>query len=215
MVINSCVFLFLPQTSRFWGMGGIRASKRRSAKRLSLARSLDDLEVGNNFFVFSKWRLLFVYLCASGFRTFLLDWFFYQWTFTFPNLSFSLPLAAFAASLVARGLCIEWSLCARQRHGPICLVANECRCACWLCGDMHSLALMSVRAAASSVVCYSCSMSHIQLMRTPDFLHVFNCYRHTQNKSRSCTLGSSEIDSTAVLQNCLLMCSILKLFWKP
>ncbi|XP_024144392.1 regulator of G-protein signaling 12 [Oryzias melastigma] len=31
-------------TSRFWGMGGIRASKRRSAKRLSLARSLDDLE---------------------------------------------------------------------------------------------------------------------------------------------------------------------------
>ncbi|CAF94997.1 unnamed protein product [Tetraodon nigroviridis] len=30
--------------SRFWGMGGIRASKRRSAKRLSLARSLDDLE---------------------------------------------------------------------------------------------------------------------------------------------------------------------------
>lgn len=27
-------------------MGGIRASKRRSAKRLSLARSLDDLEVG-------------------------------------------------------------------------------------------------------------------------------------------------------------------------
>lgn len=27
-------------------MGGNRASKRRSAKRLSLARSLDDLEVG-------------------------------------------------------------------------------------------------------------------------------------------------------------------------
>ncbi|XP_018551952.1 regulator of G-protein signaling 12 isoform X2 [Lates calcarifer] len=30
--------------SRFWGMGVVRASKRRSAKRLSLARSLDDLE---------------------------------------------------------------------------------------------------------------------------------------------------------------------------
>ncbi|XP_049923249.1 regulator of G-protein signaling 12 isoform X1 [Epinephelus moara] len=30
--------------SRFWGMGVARASKRRSAKRLSLARSLDDLE---------------------------------------------------------------------------------------------------------------------------------------------------------------------------
>ncbi|KAM9717365.1 regulator of G-protein signaling 12 isoform 2-T4 [Menidia menidia] len=30
--------------SRFWGMGGVRASRRRSAKRLSLARSLDDLE---------------------------------------------------------------------------------------------------------------------------------------------------------------------------
>ncbi|KAM7377342.1 hypothetical protein PAMA_013908 [Pampus argenteus] len=30
--------------SRFWGKGVIRASKRRSAKRLSLARSLDDLE---------------------------------------------------------------------------------------------------------------------------------------------------------------------------
>ncbi|XP_069025858.1 regulator of G-protein signaling 12 isoform X2 [Embiotoca jacksoni] len=30
--------------SRFWGMGAARASKRRSAKRLSLARSLDDLE---------------------------------------------------------------------------------------------------------------------------------------------------------------------------
>ncbi|XP_029932818.1 regulator of G-protein signaling 12 isoform X2 [Myripristis murdjan] len=30
--------------SRFWGMGAVRASKRRPAKRLSLARSLDDLE---------------------------------------------------------------------------------------------------------------------------------------------------------------------------
>ncbi|XP_061620479.1 regulator of G-protein signaling 12 [Phyllopteryx taeniolatus] len=30
--------------SRFWGLGGLRASKRRSSKRLSLARSLDDLE---------------------------------------------------------------------------------------------------------------------------------------------------------------------------
>ncbi|XP_059210855.1 regulator of G-protein signaling 12 isoform X2 [Centropristis striata] len=30
--------------SRFWGMGVARASKRRSAKRISLARSLDDLE---------------------------------------------------------------------------------------------------------------------------------------------------------------------------
>ncbi|XP_041842403.1 regulator of G-protein signaling 12 isoform X1 [Melanotaenia boesemani] len=30
--------------SRFWGIGAIRASKRRSSKRLSLARSLDDLE---------------------------------------------------------------------------------------------------------------------------------------------------------------------------
>ncbi|KAF3837042.1 hypothetical protein F7725_004506 [Dissostichus mawsoni] len=30
--------------SRFWGMGVNRASKRRSVKRLSLARSLDDLE---------------------------------------------------------------------------------------------------------------------------------------------------------------------------
>ncbi|KAM4536341.1 regulator of G-protein signaling 12-like isoform 1-T1 [Odontesthes bonariensis] len=30
--------------SRFWGIGVARASKRRSAKRLSLARSLDDLE---------------------------------------------------------------------------------------------------------------------------------------------------------------------------
>ncbi|XP_005749846.1 regulator of G-protein signaling 12 [Pundamilia nyererei] len=30
--------------SRFWGIGAIRASKRRSAKRLSLARSLDDLD---------------------------------------------------------------------------------------------------------------------------------------------------------------------------
>ncbi|XP_034757278.1 regulator of G-protein signaling 12 isoform X2 [Etheostoma cragini] len=30
--------------SRFWGMGVGRASRRRSAKRLSLARSLDDLE---------------------------------------------------------------------------------------------------------------------------------------------------------------------------
>ncbi|KAM9335841.1 regulator of G-protein signaling 12-like [Symphorus nematophorus] len=30
--------------SRFWGMGVARASKRRSSKRLSLARSLDDLE---------------------------------------------------------------------------------------------------------------------------------------------------------------------------
>ncbi|KAF3697942.1 Regulator of G-protein signaling 12 [Channa argus] len=30
--------------SRFWGMGFVRGSKRRSAKRLSLARSLDDLE---------------------------------------------------------------------------------------------------------------------------------------------------------------------------
>ncbi|XP_030018331.1 regulator of G-protein signaling 12 isoform X2 [Sphaeramia orbicularis] len=30
--------------SRFWGIAGVRASKRRSAKRLSLARSLDDLE---------------------------------------------------------------------------------------------------------------------------------------------------------------------------
>lgn len=33
-------------------MGVIRASKRRSAKRLSLARSLDDLEVGTNFLFF-------------------------------------------------------------------------------------------------------------------------------------------------------------------
>uniref|UniRef100_A0A8C9XJU4 Regulator of G protein signaling 12a n=1 Tax=Sander lucioperca TaxID=283035 RepID=A0A8C9XJU4_SANLU len=33
---------------QFWGMGVARASKRRSAKRLSLARSLDDLEVGKN-----------------------------------------------------------------------------------------------------------------------------------------------------------------------
>ncbi|XP_028988045.1 regulator of G-protein signaling 12 isoform X2 [Betta splendens] len=31
-------------SSRFWGIGGIRTSKRRSAKRLSMARSLDDLE---------------------------------------------------------------------------------------------------------------------------------------------------------------------------
>uniref|UniRef100_A0A673CUY1 Regulator of G protein signaling 12a n=1 Tax=Sphaeramia orbicularis TaxID=375764 RepID=A0A673CUY1_9TELE len=31
--------------SRFWGIAGVRASKRRSAKRLSLARSLDDLEL--------------------------------------------------------------------------------------------------------------------------------------------------------------------------
>uniref|UniRef100_A0A672H6N4 Regulator of G protein signaling 12a n=1 Tax=Salarias fasciatus TaxID=181472 RepID=A0A672H6N4_SALFA len=31
--------------SKFWGMGIVRASKRRSSKRLSLARSLDDLEV--------------------------------------------------------------------------------------------------------------------------------------------------------------------------
>ncbi|CAJ1086239.1 regulator of G-protein signaling 12-like isoform X1 [Xyrichtys novacula] len=30
--------------SRFWGMGVVRASKRRSSKRLSMARSLDDLE---------------------------------------------------------------------------------------------------------------------------------------------------------------------------
>ncbi|XP_029942696.1 LOW QUALITY PROTEIN: regulator of G-protein signaling 12 [Salarias fasciatus] len=30
--------------SKFWGMGIVRASKRRSSKRLSLARSLDDLE---------------------------------------------------------------------------------------------------------------------------------------------------------------------------
>ncbi|XP_058480150.1 regulator of G-protein signaling 12 isoform X2 [Solea solea] len=30
--------------SRFWGRGFVRASKRRSTKRLSLARSLDDLE---------------------------------------------------------------------------------------------------------------------------------------------------------------------------
>ncbi|XP_077400422.1 regulator of G-protein signaling 12 [Vanacampus margaritifer] len=30
--------------SRFWGLGVLRASKRRSSKRLSLARSLDDLE---------------------------------------------------------------------------------------------------------------------------------------------------------------------------
>ncbi|XP_037117625.1 regulator of G-protein signaling 12 [Syngnathus acus] len=30
--------------SRFWGLGALRASKRRSSKRLSLARSLDDLE---------------------------------------------------------------------------------------------------------------------------------------------------------------------------
>ncbi|XP_068443446.1 regulator of G-protein signaling 12-like isoform X2 [Clinocottus analis] len=30
--------------SRFWGMGVMRASKRRSSKRMSLARSLDDLE---------------------------------------------------------------------------------------------------------------------------------------------------------------------------
>ncbi|XP_033839598.1 regulator of G-protein signaling 12 [Periophthalmus magnuspinnatus] len=30
--------------SRFWGRGVVRASKRRSSKRLSLARSLDDLE---------------------------------------------------------------------------------------------------------------------------------------------------------------------------
>uniref|UniRef100_A0A8C5GPJ8 Regulator of G-protein signaling 12-like n=1 Tax=Gouania willdenowi TaxID=441366 RepID=A0A8C5GPJ8_GOUWI len=35
-----------PQGTRFWGLGVARASKRRSAKRLSLARSLDDLEVG-------------------------------------------------------------------------------------------------------------------------------------------------------------------------
>uniref|UniRef100_A0AAQ4Q665 Regulator of G protein signaling 12a n=1 Tax=Gasterosteus aculeatus aculeatus TaxID=481459 RepID=A0AAQ4Q665_GASAC len=33
--------------SRFWGMGVTRASKRRASKRMSLARSLDDLEVGN------------------------------------------------------------------------------------------------------------------------------------------------------------------------
>uniref|UniRef100_A0A665X7Z9 Regulator of G protein signaling 12a n=1 Tax=Echeneis naucrates TaxID=173247 RepID=A0A665X7Z9_ECHNA len=36
--------------SRFWGIGVARASKRRSAKRLSLARSLDDLEVLTTFF---------------------------------------------------------------------------------------------------------------------------------------------------------------------
>ncbi|XP_038165053.1 regulator of G-protein signaling 12 isoform X2 [Cyprinodon tularosa] len=30
--------------SRFWGIGAARASKRRSSKRLSMARSLDDLE---------------------------------------------------------------------------------------------------------------------------------------------------------------------------
>ncbi|XP_036967550.1 regulator of G-protein signaling 12 isoform X1 [Acanthopagrus latus] len=30
--------------TRFWGKGAVRASKRRSSKRLSLARSLDDLE---------------------------------------------------------------------------------------------------------------------------------------------------------------------------
>ncbi|XP_057711495.1 regulator of G-protein signaling 12 isoform X2 [Corythoichthys intestinalis] len=30
--------------SRFWGLGVLRASKRRTSKRLSLARSLDDLE---------------------------------------------------------------------------------------------------------------------------------------------------------------------------
>lgn len=34
-------------------MGVARASKRRSAKRLSLARSLDDLEVGTEFVPFS------------------------------------------------------------------------------------------------------------------------------------------------------------------
>uniref|UniRef100_A0A087XJ87 Regulator of G protein signaling 12a n=1 Tax=Poecilia formosa TaxID=48698 RepID=A0A087XJ87_POEFO len=32
------------QGSRFWGIGVTRASKRRSSKRLSMARSLDDLE---------------------------------------------------------------------------------------------------------------------------------------------------------------------------
>uniref|UniRef100_A0A8D3ABW4 Regulator of G protein signaling 12a n=1 Tax=Scophthalmus maximus TaxID=52904 RepID=A0A8D3ABW4_SCOMX len=36
--------------SRFWGMAAARASKRRSAKPLSLARSLDDLEVFTKFF---------------------------------------------------------------------------------------------------------------------------------------------------------------------
>lgn len=34
-------------------MGVVRASKRRSAKRLSLARSLDDLEVDTEFVPFS------------------------------------------------------------------------------------------------------------------------------------------------------------------
>lgn len=38
-------------------MGVIRASKRRSGKRLSLARSLDDLEVGTFFFFFSAFCL--------------------------------------------------------------------------------------------------------------------------------------------------------------
>uniref|UniRef100_A0A3B5A4T3 Regulator of G-protein signaling 12-like n=1 Tax=Stegastes partitus TaxID=144197 RepID=A0A3B5A4T3_9TELE len=37
--------------SRFWGV--VRSSKPRSAKRLSLARSLDDLEVGSKFFLLS------------------------------------------------------------------------------------------------------------------------------------------------------------------
>lgn len=44
--------IFYSQGSRFWGMGAIRASKRRSAKRLSLARSLDDLEVSTKFCIF-------------------------------------------------------------------------------------------------------------------------------------------------------------------
>lgn len=39
------------QGSRFWGIGAIRASKRRSAKRLSLARSLDDLDVSSFSFL--------------------------------------------------------------------------------------------------------------------------------------------------------------------
>uniref|UniRef100_A0A671WAI7 Regulator of G protein signaling 12a n=1 Tax=Sparus aurata TaxID=8175 RepID=A0A671WAI7_SPAAU len=40
---------FLEQREKqFWGKGAVRASKRRSSKRLSLARSLDDLEVDTN-----------------------------------------------------------------------------------------------------------------------------------------------------------------------
>lgn len=93
-------------------MGGNRASRRRSAKRLSLARSLDDLEVG-----IDSLRLKRAIFFQRSSPSLWLLFFFFKKTFRFRCLELAL-----AALTVARGRS-QSVLCVGHSCGPVCLAS--------------------------------------------------------------------------------------------